>query len=144
VTKEQEVARRWNEAFNAHDEDGIRALYHDRAIFEAPGDVRLEGADAIVEYAMSWLRAFPDAKMRIETEIAKDQWVVQRFEFKGTHGDTLVGPTGEIAATNRRITGRGVEIIRVEGGKITEDYLYFDQVDVLTQLGLMGELAAHR
>jgi len=144
VTKEQEVARRWNEAFNAHDEDGIRALYDDHALLEAPGDVRLEGADAIVEYAMSWLRAFPDAKMRIETEIANDQWVVQRFEFKGTHGDTLVGPTGEISATNRRITGRGVEIIRVEGGKITEDYLYFDQVDVLTQLGLMSELAGHR
>jgi predicted ester cyclase len=68
--------------------------------------------------------------------------VAQRFTFQGTHEDTLVGPAGEIPATNRRLAAQGVEFMRVEGGKIIEDYLCFDQAEVLTQLGLTPELAA--
>jgi steroid delta-isomerase-like uncharacterized protein len=141
VTGPQQIMGRWLEAFNAHDEEGIRSTYAEDVLFEAPGDVRLEGADAIVEYAMTWLRAFPDARMRIETEVADGEWVVQRFLFEGTHEDVLAAPTGQIPATGRRLAGRGVEVARVQGGEITEDYLYFDQVQVLTQLGLMPELA---
>jgi hypothetical protein len=33
-------------------------------------------------------------------------------------------------------------MFRVSGGKIVEEHLYFDQVQVLTQLGLMPEPAA--
>jgi steroid delta-isomerase-like uncharacterized protein len=142
VTGPQQIMGRWLAAFNAHDEEGIRSTYAEDALFEAPGDVRLEGADAIVEYAMTWLRAFPDARMRIETEVADGEWVVQRFLFEGTHEDVLAAPTGRIPATGRHLVGRGVEVTRVQGGEITEDYLYFDQVQVLTQLGLMPELAA--
>ena len=35
--------------FNDHDEQGIRALYAENAVFEAPGDVRMEGPDACTE-----------------------------------------------------------------------------------------------
>lgn len=112
------------------------------SIFEAPGDVRLEGADATVEYARSWLRAFPDAQITIETEVENGDWVAHRFIFEGTQEETLVGPSAEIPATNRRVRVRGVEFARVEDGKIAEDYLCFDQAEVLTQLGLMPELLA--
>ena len=44
-------------AFNAHDEQRFRALYADDSFFEAPGDVRLEGPEAITGYAMAWLNA---------------------------------------------------------------------------------------
>jgi hypothetical protein len=49
---------------------------------------------------------------------------------------------GRDPATNRRLTVHGVEFARVEDGQITEDYLCYDQAQVLTQLGLMPELAA--
>ncbi len=64
----------------------------------------------------------------------------EQFTFEGTHTDTLVGPEGDIPATNRRLVGRGAEVFRIEGGKIVE-HLYFDQVQVMTQLGLMPETA---
>ncbi|HKI92984.1 MAG TPA: ester cyclase [Gaiellaceae bacterium] len=144
MTRSQDVVDRWLEAFNAHDEGGMRSVYADDVIFEAPGEIRLEGTDATVEYALGWLRAFPDAEMRIESQLEADGWIVQRFVFEGTHEDTLAAPTGDIPATNRHMAGRGAQIIRVEDGKVAEDYLYFDQVQVLTQLGLMREPAGHR
>jgi steroid delta-isomerase-like uncharacterized protein len=136
------VGRRSFDAFNAHDEAGIREHYADDVVMQAPGSMRLEGADAATEYAATWLRAFPDAKVELESEIASGDQVVYEFTFEGTHENTLAGPAGEIPATGRRVTGKGVQIFRVQDGKIVEDHLYFDQVEVLTQLGLMPEPAA--
>ncbi len=59
------------------------------------------------------------------------------FTFAGTHDDTLVGPAGEIPATHRHFKGRGVRIMKVKGDQVADVRLYFDQVNVLTQLGVM-------
>jgi steroid delta-isomerase-like uncharacterized protein len=135
------VAEEFVEAFNAHDEERMRALDKEDVVFEAPGDVKLVGPEATTEYAMAWLRAFPDARLTVHNSFAADDWSVQEFTFEGTHQDTLVGPGGEIPATHRQLIGRGVQIIRAEDGKIADVRLYFDQVQVLTQLGLMPAAA---
>jgi steroid delta-isomerase-like uncharacterized protein len=135
----RQVVGEFTDAFNAHDEGRIRELYGDSSVFEAPGDVRLKGTDAITGYAMSWLNAFPDARMTIHNELVAGDSVAQEFTFDGTHEATLSGPAGDIPATHKQLSGRGSNVVRVEGGKIAEVHLYFDQVDVLTQLGLMPE-----
>jgi steroid delta-isomerase-like uncharacterized protein len=136
------IAEEFVDAFNAHDESRMHGLEHVDVTLEAPGDVKLTGADATTEYAMTWLRAFPDARMTIRNSILSEGWAVQEFTFEGTHDDTLVGPGGEIPATHKQISGRGVQILKVEGDKIADVRLYFDQVDVLTQLGVMPAAAA--
>jgi steroid delta-isomerase-like uncharacterized protein len=138
----REVIARATEAFNAHDAQRMRALYADDVVFTAPDDVRIEDADAVVEYAMAWQRAFPDAKLTAHATLEDGESVAEQFTFEGTHEDTLVGRDGsEIPATHRRLAGRGVEVFRVRHGKIVEEHLYFDQVQVLSQLGLMPEPA---
>jgi steroid delta-isomerase-like uncharacterized protein len=136
------IAEEFVDAFNAHDEARMRSLDRDDVTFEAPGDVKLTGADATTEYAMSWIRAFPDARMTIRNSVIAEGWAVQEFTFEGTHDETLVGPGGEIPATHRHLDGQGVQVMRVKGDKIAEVHLYFDQVDVLTQLGVMPAAAA--
>jgi len=128
-------------AFNDHDESRIRELNAENAVFEAPGDVHVEGREATTQYAMAWLNAFPDARLNVKNEFASGDWVVQEFTFEGTHDGTLSGPAGEIPATHRRLNGRGVQIFRVEGDAVVDTRLYFDQVQILTQLGLMPEPA---
>ncbi len=137
----QKVAAEALAAFNAHDERRIRETYAENPVVEAPGGVRLEGLEAAMEFSMAWLRAFPDVRLTARNELEAGDWVVQEFTFEGTHEDTLVGPAGEIPATHRRVVGRGVQIVRVSGGKIAEERLYFDQVELLSQLGLMPEPA---
>ena len=137
----REVAARFMDAFNAHDEARIHELNAESAVFEAPGDVKVEGREAATGYAMAWLRAFPDARTTVHSEFVDRDWVIQEFTFEGTHEDTLSSPNGDIPATHKRLRGRGVQIFKVEGEVVTETHLYFDQVQVLTQLGLMPEPA---
>ena len=137
----REVGRQFVDAFNAHDEDRIRRLNGDNAVIEAPGEVRLQGRDAATEYAMGWLRAFPDGRINVKNEFSDGEWVVQEFVFEGTHEDTLSSPSGDLPATHKRLNGRGVQVFRVEGETVTETRLYFDQIEVLTQLGVMPQPA---
>jgi predicted ester cyclase len=137
----QEVATQFLEAFNAHDEERMRALNAEDGVIEAPGDVRVEGRDAVTAYAMGWLNAFSDARIDDHLDVAEGDWVVQRFTFEGTHDGVLASPAGEIPPTQRRFAGRGVQLVRVEGDTIAETHLYFDQVQVMTQLGLMPPTA---
>jgi steroid delta-isomerase-like uncharacterized protein len=138
----RQLGAKFVDAFNAHDEARIRELNGENVVFEAPGEIRLEGRDAATEYAMAWLRAFPDARLTVTNELADGDWVAQEFMFEGTHEDTLSSPSGEIPATHKRLDGRGVQIFKVEGEFVTETRLYFDQVEVMTQLGLMPEPAS--
>ena len=137
----REVGARFVEAFNAHDEERIRQLNAENAIMEAPGDMRVEGREPTTQYAMAWLRAFPDARLTVHNELVDGDWVVQQFTFEGTHEDTLSSPNGDIPATHNRLKGRAVQIFKVEGDSVTETHLYFDQVQIMTQLGLMPEPA---
>ena len=138
----RQLGAKFVDAFNAHDEARIRELNGENVVFEAPGEIRLEGRDAATEYAMAWLRAFPDARLTVTNELADGDWVAQEFTFEGTHEDTLSSPSGDIPATHKRLDGRGVQLFRVEGEVVTDTRLYFDQVDVMTQLGLMPEPAS--
>ena len=52
-----------------------------------------------------------------------------------------MSPAGEIPATHRTLNGRGVQVFRVDGETVGDTRLYFDQVQVMTQLGLMAEPA---
>ena len=140
----KELARRFIEAFNAHDEKALLALNTQDATFSAPGGITLKGREASTAYAMAWLNAFPDSRMVIRNEIISGDTAVQEFTFEGTQTATLHAPTGDVPATNRRLSGRGVQVIKVRDGLVADTQLYFDQVDVLTQLGLMPTPAATR
>ncbi len=120
----------------------MRKVNADIAVLEAPGDVRLEGGDPVTQYAMTWLNAFPDARITVLNELVAGEWIAQEFTFEGTHTASLSTPMGDISATNRALKGRGAQIFRVEGDVVTDTRLYFDQVEVMTQLGLMPETAA--
>jgi predicted ester cyclase len=136
------VAARLVDAFNAHVEARISDLNHENAVFEGPGDVRLDGREAVTEYTMAWLNAFPDARITLNNEFAVGDWVAQEFTFEGTHEATLSSPSGDIPATHKRLKGRGAQIFKVAGDLVIDTRLYFDQVQLMTQLGLMPEVVA--
>jgi len=62
--------------------------------------------------------------------------------MEGTHTAPLEGPNGPIPATYKKVKGYGVQILKVENGKIAEARIYFDQLDQMSQLGLIPAPAA--
>ncbi len=141
MAEARDSAARFVTAFNAHDENAIRSLNAPDARFEGPDNVRLVGREAATGYAMAWLNAFPDAKMTILHEHICGPVVVQEFTFEGTHTAPLVSATSTISPTGKKVVGRCVQVGRYENGVATETRLYYDQVELLTQLGLMPEPA---
>ena len=128
-------------AVNAHDADRIRATYADDAVLVAPG-ARIEGGAEATEYVMVWARAFPDMHQTVVNELTVGDWIVQEFTVTGTHTGTLTSPDGDIPPTNRNATTRGVQLQRIADGKIAEEHVYFDELQLLEELGLLPEPAA--
>jgi len=137
MTDPKILAAKFFDAFNAHDEAAIKSFTAPTAKLTAPGDIRLEGKEAVAGYAINWLRAVPDARIMVRSEYVSGPWTIQEYTFEGTHRATLSSPMGDIPATNKKIVGHGVQIARFENDLVVDVRLYFDMVEVLTQLGLM-------
>jgi predicted ester cyclase len=137
ITDPKVLSAKYNQAFNSHNETAIRSLISPNAQFSAPGDVRLEGRDKVIGYINSWMKALPDATITVTNEIVSGPWIAQEFTFAGTHKAPLTGPMGTIQATNRKVSGQCVSITRYENDLAVESRLYFDVVQLLTQLGVM-------
>jgi len=132
----REVVERGIKAFNAHD---LEALARDSAsdiVATAPGDTKLHGPQAVKEYNKGWIRAFPDARIEVKNIIVGGKSAVVEAVFNGTHAGPLTTPMGELPPTGRKIAGEFVQILEVDRGLVKRNHLVFDQVDLMTQLGL--------
>jgi predicted ester cyclase len=77
--------------------------------------------------------AFPDLHFTIDEQIAEGNTVMTRWTAHGTHNGELAGlpPTGKPAMVV------GVNLDRVEHGKIVESWGIFDQFGMMQQLGVI-------
>ena len=141
MAETRDVARTFIDAFNSHDPARIAAVHSDTVVAVVPPDTTLRGREAVTGYVLGWVSAFPDSYLEVHDEIIADDTAIQQFTFRGTHTGALQGPGGETPAPGRSLAGRGVQIVTVAGDEVAEFQLYFDQVQVLTQLGLMPDPA---
>ena len=79
------------------------------------------------------LEGFPDLRISIEDVIAEGDKVVIRFT---THG-TQQGKLGGIPPTGKEVAVPTIEITRMAGGKIAEDWGLDDRLGMLQQLGIV-------
>ncbi|TQJ58089.1 SnoaL-like polyketide cyclase [Arthrobacter sp. SLBN-83] len=72
---------------------------------------------------------------------AKDREALAGF-VAGTNTGQLGLPTGGILPpTGKQVRVRSCDVARVEAGVITTHHAYFDQMELLGQLGLLPELS---
>jgi predicted ester cyclase len=137
MTEVKDTAAHFVTAFNAHDEKALNALHADNIKFDAPGGFKATSAHEATAYAMRWLKGFPNGKMTVRNEIVSAPWIVQEIIMEGTHTGPLEGPTGTVQPTHMKVVGKGVQLLRIENGKIAEARIYFDLLDQMSQLGLI-------
>jgi steroid delta-isomerase-like uncharacterized protein len=85
------------------------------------------------EAARGWRSAFPDLKTKVDKMLVDGEFVTVLWSGEGTNTGTGNG----LPATGKKLTGRGITIWRISGGKIREEWSEFDQLRILQQLGLM-------
>jgi predicted ester cyclase len=126
--------------WNARDREGFTLLVDERVEIEGPGGLRLSGIAGWGAFWDLWNDAFPDNAVEASA-FGDGEQAAEEGRFVGTHTGTLRTPGGDLPPTGRTVDVPYALIFRVTNGKVTFVRLYFDQVELLTQLGLIPELA---
>jgi ketosteroid isomerase-like protein len=126
------------QAWNERDSKAWDALTADDIEVAFSGGFSGTGIEAHRQYFQGWHSAFPDNKATIRSVVTQDDRAMVEGTFSGTHTGVLHTPAGdEIAPTDQKVNVDYTEALRFRDGKLTYHRTYFDQVELLTQLGLM-------
>jgi predicted ester cyclase len=81
-------------------------------------------------------------KVASERTYESGNTAIDEWTFMGTHEGPLRTPEGEsIPPTGKQVRFRGSDFATVENGLIVEHRAYFDQMEMLAQLGLLPQEA---
>jgi predicted ester cyclase len=117
------------EVLNHHHLDRLAAYLAPDVIVHAPGvPAGLAGTWQLVA---SYLSAFPDLHLSIDTLLALDGELLARLTATGTHTGRFLG----VAPTGRRVSVGAFECWRLRDGRCTEHWLQLDLLGLLQQLG---------
>ena len=135
----REVLDRHVAAFGAKDPNA--EPWSEDAEMVAPAG-RFEGREQILEFFKVFWNAFPDVRLEITRSIEDGGRAAAEGMLTGTQTGALPTPDGEIPPTGQRIELRWAAMYEVRGDQIASEHLYFDQVELMTQLGVMPEAPA--
>ena len=133
------LLERYVELYNAGDLDGVMDLYAEDSV-QLMTDGTFEGRSAIHDRLAKELAAFSDIAHRYVSYVEQGDAFADEWVFVGTHTGPLVLPDGtELPPTGKRVEVKGMELVRVRDGKIVVDNLYYDNLAVAAQLGLLPQ-----
>jgi predicted ester cyclase len=124
--------------WNGRHREGFTLIIDERVEIEGPGGLRLSGIAGWEAFYDMWYEAFPDNAVEASA-FGDGEQAAEEGRFVGTHTGTLRGPGGDLPPTGRRVDVPYALFFRVTNGKVTFVRLYFDQVELLTQLGLIPQ-----
>jgi ketosteroid isomerase-like protein len=139
----RELMDRVTAAMMGHDFDAAVACYAESAVAVTPDQGEIKGREAIIGYLKQQTEAFPDTGYEYMQKHESGNVAIDEGYITGTHTAPLPLPSGEtVPPTGKQIRVRGCDIATVEGGLITQHHFYFDQMEFLTQLGLLKDASS--
>ncbi len=92
----------------------------------------IRGVEAMLNFLQVRFTAFPDWHEEIDLMIAEGDKVAYITTGTGTH----TGPMGNVPPTGKPVEVVSYIVQRIENGKIAETWVGWDNLAVLSQLGL--------
>ena len=130
---------RMTECMVTKDLDGLSRTYAPDAVITTPDEGEIKGREAIVEYLRRFVEAVPDFTWEALAQYESGDTAIDEGYVVGTNTGPLPGPGGEtLPATGKPVRVRSVDIATVRDGMIVRHNFYFDQMELLGQLGLTG------
>ena len=136
-----EPFERLESAFARRDIDALMGCWSDDIAYCSPNGA-IAGVAARVAAEHVWLNAFPDVVIERVREFVCDDTVILEGVMRGTHLGPLATPDGTAPPTGRTIVGRYVSIMSFVDGKVVDQKVYFDRLDLMEQLGLLPDAEA--
>src|SRR5262245_61797081 len=119
-------------AESAHDTPRTLATLADDIMYRvvASGAV-VHGKEAVSKYYDVWWTAFPDVTIEIKRVVAAGEWVIAENVATATH----LGPWLGIPPTGKRTVQNLCAVMRFRDGLMTEETVYYDQLERIRQIG---------
>jgi len=108
MTAEEQLIKRYFDAFNRHDIEGVVACFHDEAVLVGPNGKRLVGIAEVRRSYETEFALFPDAHCELRLCTGNSGRGVAESYFTGTRSERT------------RIEAIGAEVIEIVDGKIKE------------------------
>jgi len=124
------------DAFNDRDRDA--EPWAPEAEMVAPG-ATVTGRDEVLGFLGVFQEAFPDGRLDVKQLLVDGSFAAAEGVFAGTHGGILHTPDRDVAATGKRVQFRWAAVYKVGDHQLVSEHLYFDQADLLGQLGLLPD-----
>ena len=95
---------------------------------------RPQGPKGLLYASQAFRSAVPDLHCTIEDLLVSRDKITARLLFTGTHKGEFMGHP----ATGKRVKFFAIDILRIRGGKIVEDWHLEDNLTLLEQLGVVS------
>lgn len=133
----EQLLRRGMACWNARDFAGYLAQHSEQAeVVDVPAGRTLQGAEANLAHAQAWATAFPDGQVEITRLLTDGDTAMLEFIGRGMQTGPLVGETGTIPPTGRRVELHFCYSYDIADGKIRRVREYYDMATMLRQLGM--------
>ena len=119
-----------------NDRDSDADPWATNAEMTAPG-AQVSGRDAVIGFVGVFQEAFPDLRLEIKQLLADGAGAAAEGTITGTHDGVFHTPNGDVAPTGRAVELRWAAVYATNGETLKSEHLFFDQMDLLGQLGLL-------
>jgi predicted ester cyclase len=120
------------EVWNQGNTEILSEIYDPSIVVHEP-TMTVRGLEEAKQFVLGYLTAFPDLHFTIEDMITEGDRIATRWSSRGTHTGMLQG----IAPTGKQVTSSGITISRHANGKIVEEWVSWDNLGLLQQLGVI-------
>jgi predicted ester cyclase len=126
------VRRFYDEVFGKKNVNAIDELCAPGFVDHSPAPGQAPGPQGLKAMFTEWFQGFPDATLTVQDMVAEGDLVVARLSGQGTHTGSLLGT----APTGKKVTFRGMDMIRLKDGRAIEVWHEGNDAEVLMQLGV--------
>ena len=133
-----QTASRFYETFDGSDIEVMLSVFSSELETTDPGMGTVHGLAPFREYLETLKRAMPDARAVVERIFEAGATVIVEGRFVGTFTGPLASPDGDVAPNGAKVDLRFADVSRIQNGKIVSYHTYYDQLGMLTEMGLMG------
>ena len=134
IEQNKAIARRWmDEVWQNASLSSMDELLAPDFVFNYPMSGATSDREGYKQTVIGVHSGFPDIQFNTEDMIAEGDKVAVYWRGVGTHEREFWGVT----ATGKQVTTEGISILRIAGGKITEEVQYMNTLEALQQIGAL-------
>lgn len=125
------VERYWGGKWNARRPEILDELQSPNVVYHGPG-LEMTSLEEYKQAYGTFLSAFQNTEITVEDLVEEGDKVVSRVVLRGVHK----GDLPDLPATGRSFTLPLTTIFRLVDGKIVEECEAYNELDLMTQLGM--------